>query len=120
MRPSGRITGSPASTSAMSLEVPPTSMVISSPRPADRPTIAPPITPAAGPDRNSRTGRWRATAVPVSPPRDCITCNGASTPAAGQAALEPFQVAIDHRLHVGIERGHHGALVFPERRIDLG
>ena len=64
MLPCARITGSPPSTSAMSLDVPPTSMVIRSRCPDERPTMAPPITPAAGPDRNSRTGRLRATMCP--------------------------------------------------------
>src|SRR5262249_4779622 len=32
---------------------------------------------------------------------------------------EIFQITIDHRLHVGVERGDDGALVFAERRVDL-
>ena len=47
--------------SAMSELVPPISTVIRSRLAGAARPPAPPITPAGGPDRNSRTGRWRAT-----------------------------------------------------------
>ena len=119
MLPCARMTGSPPSTSAMSLDVPPTSMVIRSRYPDERPTIAPPITPAAGPERNSRTGRLRATDVPARPPRDCMICNGARHMCRAQPVLQALQIAADDGLHISIERGDHGALVFAEGRIDL-
>ena len=77
----------PLPMSAMSLEVPPTSMVMRSSSPASAPTAAPPSAPAAGPERNRRTGRKRAVSAPARPPRDCITCNGNRHVRFGEMAL---------------------------------
>ena len=56
---------------------------------------------------------------PATPPRDCMTCSGAATPLRRQARFEIGEIAVDHRLHVGVEGGDDGALVLAERRIDL-
>ena len=90
MTPSLRMSGFAPETSAMSELVPPTSRVMRSSYPAAAPVVWPPITPAAGPDRNRRTGRLRAIPALASPPRDCITWSGADTPAsASRCASRP-------------------------------
>ena len=57
---------------------PPTSRVMSASSPTSAPSLCPPITPAAGPERKRRTGRALATVAWARPPRDCMTCSGAS------------------------------------------
>ena len=84
MIPSERRRGLAPEISAMSELVPPTSTEMRSRSPASAPTAWAPMTPAAGPERKSRTGRCRAVPAPASPPRDCITCRGPSTPAAAR------------------------------------
>ena len=80
MRPSERTRGSPSLTSAMSQLVPPMSTLMRFLVPTALPTAQPPITPAAGPLRNNRTGRLAAVLVALNPPRDCMICKGAGTP----------------------------------------
>ena len=114
----------PCRSSAMSLEVPPTSMVMRSSSPASAPTAAPPSAPAAGPERNRRTGRKRAVSAPARPPRDCITCNGDGHVRLGEVARHVGEIAIDDRLDVGVKGGSDGALVFskvpdPPRRTTM-
>ena len=104
----------------MSADVPPTSMVIRSSVAADAPAML--AADHAGGRARTGTAAPAAGARPaalVSPPRDCITCSGAATPASREALLETRQIAVDDRLQIGIEGGDDGALVFAERRIDL-
>src|SRR5215831_17844833 len=119
MRPSERNAGVPSSISAISHDVPPISTVIRSRRPAASPTILAPITPAAGPERKSRTDRSRAVAAEEIPPRDCMICKGAGTALGAQTGIQIGEITVHHRLDVGVERGGDGALVFAEGRIDL-
>ena len=57
--------------------------------------------------------------VPARPPRDCMICSGARTSRRGEPVLQSREIAVDDRLHVGVEGGDDGALVFAERGIDL-
>src|SRR5215467_514510 len=98
MRPSERNAGAPSSISAISHDVPPISTVIRSCTPAAPPTILAPITPAAGPERKSRTDRSRGE----------------------QTGIQIGEIAVDHGFNVGIKRRDDSALVFAEGRIDLG
>ena len=82
MVPSDTVSGTPSAITAMSELVPPMSMVIRLASSASAPSIWPPITPPAGPDRNSRTGDCRTVTPEATPPRDCISCSGAGTPAS--------------------------------------
>ena len=43
------------------------------------------MTPAAGPDRKSRTGRCRAMAEELMPPRDCMIWSGVRTLSAARS-----------------------------------
>ena len=88
------------------------------------PALSPRIVRADHAGRRAR----RETAAPAAaarrrrrqmPPRDCMICSGAGTPALRRPLLQIGEVAVDHRLHVGVEGGDDGALVFAERRIDL-
>ena len=64
-------------TRQMSALVPPMSMVIKSLRPDKEPACRAPITPAAGPDRRTDTGRSATSRAEVIPPRDCMIWTGA-------------------------------------------
>ena len=55
---------SPSWITLMSAEVPPMSMVMTLPVPQASPVQRPPITPPAGPDSSSPTGRLRASSRP--------------------------------------------------------
>ncbi len=69
----------------MSALVPPTSMEITSPLPAERATLTAPITPAAGPESTVWTG-WRTqVGALVTPPSDFMMRSGAFTPSASSA-----------------------------------
>ena len=92
------------------------STVIRSSKPAARPGFQPADHAGGRPRQEqphrplARHGRRR------SPPRDCITCSGAGDAGARQPGFHVRQIAVDHRLDVGIEGGDAGALVFAERR----
>ena len=60
--------GRPASTNDTSVLVPPTSKVTRSAKPASAPIAAAPMTPAAGPDTQVRTGKRDAVSIVRSPP----------------------------------------------------
>ena len=86
--PSLVTSGFPAWTRLMSALVPPTSIVMMSVRPASSPAYLPPMTPAAGPDSRTDTGLLVTRPAEVMPPRDCMTCSGASMPALRSSALK--------------------------------
>jgi hypothetical protein len=58
------------------------SMLIAFGRPTRRASSAVAITPAAGPDSITWTGRRRPLAAVMTPPFDCMTRMGAPTPSA--------------------------------------
>ena len=60
--------GCPASTNDTSVLVPPTSKVTRSAKPAAAPIAAAPMTPAAGPETQVRTGNRDAVSTDISPP----------------------------------------------------
>ena len=62
--------------------VPPMSMLIAFGWPIRRVSSAVAITPAAGPDSITWTGRRRPLAAVMTPPFDCMTRIGAPTPSA--------------------------------------
>src|SRR4029453_13436766 len=128
--------------SAMSLEVPPTSMLMRSSSPASAPTAAPPSAPAAGPERNRRPRTKRAVSRPARPPgprtrkeqpyRPQARRLGAGQAATGlhhlqrnghirlgEMARHVGEIAIDNRLDVGVKGRNDGALVLSKCRIHL-
>ena len=69
----------------MSALVPPTSIEITSAKPAARAMLTAPITPAAGPESTVCTG-WRThVGALVTPPSDFMMSSGAFTPMASRA-----------------------------------
>src|ERR1044071_7464746 len=78
--------GRPASTSDTSVLVPPTSKLIRSGKPAAAPIAAAPITPAAGPDTQVRTGKRDAVSTDISPP---LEWKISGKPAAAPIAAAP-------------------------------
>ncbi len=73
--------GSPPSITDAFAVVPPMSKVIASGRSSRAASACAAMTPAAGPDSISCTGRLRATVLVSSPPADCMMSSGAVTPA---------------------------------------
>ena len=67
---SAAMRGTPPSTRATSVDVPPMSNVMIGSRPTWPATHAAPITPAAGPESSARTGRAAASATEMMPPFD--------------------------------------------------
>ncbi len=92
--PSARMSGCPRLIKAMSQLVPPMSTVIRSSIPAARPTSRPLMTPAAGPDRKSRTGRCRAMVEELMPPRDCMICSGVLNAVRRQILLHVLEIVV--------------------------
>ena len=83
--PSLVTSGRPSRTRQMSALVPPTSIEMMSPKPAERPTDTAPTTPAAGPDSTVCTG-WRTqVAALVTPPSDFMMSSGACRPSLSSA-----------------------------------
>ena len=78
-----------------------------------------PMTPAAGPDRNSRTGRCRAIAEHRDAAARLHDLQRRRDAGRGEPGFQVGEIAVDHRLHVGVEGGDDGALVLAEGRIDL-
>ena len=66
-----------SSTTEALVVVPPISRLMTLARPSRRASAAAPITPAAGPDSISWTGRARARAAVMTPPFDCIVSKDA-------------------------------------------
>ena len=54
-----------------SVDVPPTSKVITSGKPAVLVRCTAPVTPAAGPETSVEIGRWPASRGEAKPPFDC-------------------------------------------------
>ena len=83
--PSLVISGREFLTRQMSALVPPTSIEMTSVKPAARATLTAPMTPAAGPDSTVCTG-WRTqVGALVTPPSDFMIRSGARTPSASSA-----------------------------------
>src|SRR5262249_13972430 len=144
MRPSERDAGAPSSISAISHDVPPISTVIRSRKPAVPPTILAPITPAAGPERTTRTDRGRPAHDPRpsqagsrtgeekpnrTQPRRGRRANsaarlhdlkGCADRRGEETGIQIGEIAVDHGFNIGIKRRDDSALVFAEGRIDLG
>ena len=78
------------------------------------------MTPAAGPDRKSRTGRCRAMRGGADAAARLHDLQRRPDAVVRQVLLHALEIAADHRLDVGIERRHAGALVLAEGRVDLG
>ena len=89
IRPSAATAGRPPWTTLTSLLVPPMSSEMKSRTPERSAANWAPITPPAGPDRNSVTGCWAATAAETMPPRDRMICGTAPTPSRRSVSRRP-------------------------------
>src|SRR5579871_4962355 len=95
-----------------SVEVPPTSKVMMSRKPAALVTCTAPVTPAAGPDTSVPIGRCPASCGEAKPPFDCWICG--AEPKLLHPRLQPIEIAAHHRPKAGIEHRGAGALIFAE------
>ena len=118
--PSLVTSGRPSRTRQMSALVPPTSIEMMSPKPAERPTDTAPTTPAAGPESTVCTG-WRTqVAALVTPPSDFMMSSGACRPTPSSACAQHAHVAAHRRHHRRVERGRHRPLELAELGQHLG
>ena len=79
-----------------------------------------PTAPAAGPDSAVRIGMWRARATDISPPDDWLMPSAAFGAAVPTPCREVAEIAVDHRLQIGVEHRGREPLVFAEFRLHLG
>ena len=63
------------------------------------------MTPAAGPDSITWTGRRRPSAAVITPPFDCMTRIGAATPSAASSVSSRPEVLVHDRQDVGVGDG---------------
>ena len=63
------------------------------------------MTPAAGPDSMTWTGRRRPSAAVITPPFDCMIRIGAVDAERRQLVLEAAEVLLHDRQHVGVGDG---------------
>ena len=88
-------------------------------RPHCRASAAARIAPPAGPDSTSRIGNLRAVSSAASPPPEVIMNSGQATPELAQRLVEPAEIAVHHRLHIGVGGGGRPALVLADLGRDL-
>ena len=89
IQPSLAMSGSPPLTIATSLLVPPMSSETKSRTPERSAANLAPITPPAGPERNSVTGSCAASAAETIPPLERMTSGTAGTPRPRRVSASP-------------------------------
>ena len=113
--------GSPPSSSAMSVLVPPMSKVMRLPAP-EHPRAVRRFPRCRPPDRTApprRRGESESSMV-ATPPCDCMMSTRPAIARLAQPLLEPAEIAREHGPHVGVHHGGAEALVLLDLREHLG